>query len=1184
MILQKEEKRIGRRRRKKKTLMEQLEEMGGFGDDPDSEQAIIEELECRDTRAPLQHSQDSISECEVSFGESSFWETRKRLFHSWSFQANRPSSWIQEKDLPLLFRFALRRPIMDERNFQFILQAMDLQLETSTGDARQPHTRPIGRSRKLMFGIDVDEEKDVHPSNKFRHALPLGAGEDMDGAMEETTSIIPQDDEDLQQLVQRQLWSVYEHVQNGSVPLETATWHYRDVFDDQDMSDETLVIWLRRFGIPTNQISASEGNAQQSSAHCPFPSSEKSFDDETEEKTITGLGNYIGLYRSGALQEDEVIPMIQLHLGGLKLDANTISDILTDLDKDEKTAALLMWVDACADDDACPNDDTSVSSGSLYMSSSSSSSSSSEEKIEDSGEEQEAPLRAVMVPHSHANVEKDLDAAVALSVDGGKSLDYPTAEDMDYGDSFKDNESKQSKACSMYQQLTTLPAIAQDKLPIYGLIDEAESRVLPPGTPRPKSASLPSASEISDNHADVEFDRELPSDRANVGRRRLSSSDEGMTTGIWGLLMPTKEARKLAYKLKLPQHIIDAQVRSISPRRERRRRASHAKTVVTFPRSKRKASIALHKGTPPKSPKHRDHSDLFAREGEDQEAFVLSHFDRDANRSEHTCMRCLCLPCECEFGTSPCSEFGPECPICLQHPCMCVRPPQVGKASQTALHKGNPSFDALNANLADRTRPERPKQSITLLDYLARVLNDNNVLASIKQLERLSPAHTAVADAKIILHHIRQSVHVGLKLDITGDDDQKLIRLLDVVIQSSQTLTDYTDQLAREEIEEDHATASVNDCHDEEKESPDLDSPDSSPDHECVPASPLSPVASAAAFPGNQSNAANGAFSQANNTGLAKSALPHPTTAAPDSRVPHLELSSGIEDAVQQSCFQTATAPDSSAAGDPSTAEAHSASPGRGKLSTAGGNSSKAECPSESPAEDPLSSATNLSEQVSGHPVDAEVDTDDTSGPAFAGQPHTKLRDMGNSDIETQQPPSSTPGTRALRKSISSPSPREGAKQSPDRIPPLSPRQSFKKSPKSIPPATPRLGTKELSKNLQTTSLIGDSSPGFDSLPLWPPQPGCPGQAGNEWKGMTPKEALEYAKSEAFKQRKSLAFYLEERRAVRTRIEKEKNFANSKWSDHRFFQSSNGLSGSSGTVTTQALNKLFDKYRGTSKV
>lgn len=85
-----------------------------------------------------------------------------------------------------------------------------------------------------------------------------------------------------------------------------------------------------------------------------------------------------------------------------------------------------------------------------------------------------------------------------------------------------------------------------------------------------------------------------------------------------------------------------------------------------------------------------------------------------------------------------------------------------------------------------------------------------------------------------------------------------------------------------------------------------------------------------------------------------------------------------------------------------------------------------------------------------------------------------------------------------------------------------------------------------------------------------------------EWMGLVPKKALEHAKEEAFKQRKSLAFYLEERRAVRTRIKKENDFANSKMSAHSFFQSSNGLSGPSGTGTTPTLNKLFDKYRGTS--
>ena len=84
--------------------------------------------------------------------------------------------------------------------------------------------------------------------------------------------------------------------------------------------------------------------------------------------------------------------------------------------------------------------------------------------------------------------------------------------------------------------------------------------------------------------------------------------------------------------------------------------------------------------------------------------------------------------------------------------------------------------------------------------------------------------------------------------------------------------------------------------------------------------------------------------------------------------------------------------------------------------------------------------------------------------------------------------------------------------------------------------------------------------------------------------GMTPKKALEYAKEDAFRQRKSLAFYLEQRRAIRPCIKKENEIADSKWSIPRFFQSSNGLSSSSATGTTQALNKLFDKYRGTSNI
>ena len=137
-LLQESERRNGRGKTRKKTLAEQLVEMDGFGKDPDGEQAITEELERDDTRAPLQCDQRSDAEYEVLFGDSYHWISRMQLFRSWIFQVKRSRSWMQEKDLPLFFRFALGRPIMDERMFQSILRHINLQLDDSGGNARQP--------------------------------------------------------------------------------------------------------------------------------------------------------------------------------------------------------------------------------------------------------------------------------------------------------------------------------------------------------------------------------------------------------------------------------------------------------------------------------------------------------------------------------------------------------------------------------------------------------------------------------------------------------------------------------------------------------------------------------------------------------------------------------------------------------------------------------------------------------------------------------------------------------------------------------------------------------------------------------------------------------------------------------------------------------------------------------------
>lgn len=1162
-ILQKEEKRTGRGERRKKTLTEQLQEMGGFSPDPNSELAIIEELERRDTRAPLQHPHVSVSECEETFGNSSFWTSRNRLFHSWIFQASRPSSWIQKKDLPLFFRFALHRPIMDEWAFQTLLLSMHLQLDESKGNVRQPYTRPIGRSRQMMLGIAVDIMNVDHPSNSLKHVLPKGDAKNMDRAREEAASIVQQDDEDMQDIRRRQLWTVYEHVQNGSVPLETATWHYRDAFN-QDISDEGLVICLQQLGIPTDHISSNDVYAHQESAHCKSSSGEKS------SNLISELGSYIALYRSGILQRHEVIPMITDHLDDFKLDIDTISDILTDYEKDEQTAALLMWEDALqnADDfrniDASHNFDGSVSSGTLSMQSSSSLSSSSSEE-EEPQQDQQNSLRAVMVPEPHTNEEKDHEAAVALPILGSKPPDQPTTKDMDYEDGFEENESKQLQAMSIDQSLMSPPAKSLGKLSTRSHPDDTKSSILSPATPRPKLMSLESSTEELGSEEGVDFGWESPHNGANVGRNRSSSLDEGMTTGICGLLMPIKEARDLACKMKVPKNAIDFQVRKYSVRSARKRKACLAKSVIIFPRSKRKASMALHKDTSPKSPKNCDHLDVFAREGEDQKSFVLSHFCCDE-----------IIPLECT---------EPVCPECLQQPCMCDPLSRAEEVTQTASPESNPSSEALHAKLTDRTRLEPPKQSVTLLAYLARALDDDDVLASIKQLERLAPADMAVAHAKMILDHLKQAMRDGNYIDTTGTDDQEAVRILNVVVDSSQTLSDYSEKLHREVTEGNDSILSVDDSHDEVQEGPDLDSGllNSSPDHKHVRVPPPEPVASEAAFPDKQSDVANNAASQAINTLLAKSASSYLPTSAPDVSVPSFKLNNETENAAQPSCNQTATASAPSATGDSSRAKNCSGSPGGGKHSTAGGHPSQAECPPGLPAGSPLSSATQFSEQVSDHRIDAEGDSDKTIGAPPATRFHSNPCDRGNSDVGTRLPPSPRPRAKESDKNVSPTYLTAKAKQLHENPPP-SPMPSLRKSPKSIPPATPRLRSKELPAKAEAISTLDQFAPGFDSLPVWPPQPRRSRQARTEWKGMTPMQALEHAKEKAFSERKFLAFYLEERRAVRTRIKKKKDHTNSIRSDHSFFQSSNGVSGSSGSATAQALKKLFDKYRGTSSI
>ena len=1083
----------GRRRRRRKrawgkTLTEQIREMGGYAYDPDGEEAIRQELESEDTRPPLQHSDATVSDIEVSFGESYFWASRQRLFHSWLFQAKRPHSWIEEKDLPLFIRFALHRPIMDEFTFRSIMLDMNLELGYDRGDVRQPHTRPVGQSRRLLFGIDVDHKREIHPSTTFRDALPKGTGGKNDSAKPKVKNIVQQDDEDedTQELVQRQLWTVYEHVQNGSVAFDTAPWHYRDAINDQSMSNEDLVACLKQIGIPTVHIPTDQLNAQPGSTQRHFTSKKTTFKDKTgdadADEIIIDLAGFISACRDGAIHELEAIQLIQGRLVGFELESNDITDILDDDDKDNETAALLMWESAYAED----AEDAMASL---------SSSSSSEDEDGEIHENRKAPLRVIRVPDPLASGKNDADAVAASTADVSKSSDGRDIDDMGYREVFKENRPEYSEEMSIDNPPTSPQANRTRELSTYSQVDQSGDGMLPTGTPRLKPESLTSPNESLER----EFDQDPPRDRANIARGRSPASDEVLTTGLWGLPMPIEEARKLAHKIKLPQDTID-KIQPISDRKARIRRASHAKNIVTFPKSKRRASMTLHKDASPKSPRYSANLDLFAREGEDQETFVLSHFDRDDIPSEYACRKCLRRPCECEDASSPLPMSDPDCPKCLQQPCTCDRVSQLDQGRKTAPLESNPSPNALDMKSADRILSESPKQSTTLLAYLGQVLDEKDVLTLLKRLAKLCPNEMAVDAAKAILRHIHQYLKSGRDFNYIRDEDREADRVLMAIIGSSQTLIEAADELigpfaysststtgdgdrdARVDARPDlgssllNSSPSTSTTGDGDRDArvdarPDLGSNllISSPSHEIVGIPLSTPVASTADFTETKSDVTNDAVSQAKDVPLIKKVPPQRSKSTLVCKTIHFGPCDKVKDAVQPQRSQAVKSP-----------------------------------------------------YKSPHPGAA-------GDPSGAGKEHSSNR------------PSSLPSSSS---------------------------SSLR------PPPKPRPRSKKLPKEPKSTQPVEMFAPGFQNLPPWPP--GLPEKAGESWMGMTPEEALEHAKKEAFSQRQTLGYYLEQRRAVRDRIKLEKDYANAELSRSRFFQSSNGLSGSSGT----ALNKLFDKYRG----
>ena len=112
------------------------------------------------------------------------------------------------------------------------------------------------------------------------------------------------------------------------------------------------------------------------------------------------------------------------------------------------------------------------------------------------------------------------------------------------------------------------------------------------------------------------FDDDYQSENLSV------SPEQGNTNDLWGITMPTREARQLGAKIGLPGDFVNKRIRSVTPRRADERKFKKETLNTTIPHRKRKGSPSSANGHLRVRQKLNDGLSPFAKESEDHRAFL----------------------------------------------------------------------------------------------------------------------------------------------------------------------------------------------------------------------------------------------------------------------------------------------------------------------------------------------------------------------------------------------------------------------------------------------------------------------------------------------------------------------------------------------------------------------------------
>ena len=556
------------------------------------------------------------------------WTQRHRWRENWEFSNSLQalfSRWYKYaiglgltfcySELPRMFRFALKRPLMPKDELRNVL--MDLDLDPTYSMAHDLHNKRVRRARQLMMGIDPELHKSSYDNRNDRDTMPEGISKRQNdkklstggkslGEPKQRSNQPEQAEDDTNVKVVREACSVWGLFRAGEIDFSSALNRFRAILGDPKISDYDLAWRLETFDLPLASLLGPDNILHQ-------PSIREMNEDARD--IIEELKQHVESCRLGILTLDEALNFICDSLAHLDVDREVFASLIYDEEFTSYEAALRIWEWASMESDlSLPEAEGDLDDLHVARSPIETLATDFLKKYKSAILNGLGPGLALTEYREEIGVDDFSSAQVSYML--RRVLEETNISETDcsveYGKSINTAMAPPTqpivRQTRLYSEIQRRPTnISRERS--SGPTSQQNQKVVPKG--KNLACWRRSFSGTVGNPDDLDYED-------------LSSSpEEGVSDSLFGLTLPTKEARRIGERIGLPSDFVHSRIRSLTPRRASVRKRRKLSMSIASPKKKIKVSPAQQKVQQDRSGGKEKPEGVLAEAGQDQEGSIL---------------------------------------------------------------------------------------------------------------------------------------------------------------------------------------------------------------------------------------------------------------------------------------------------------------------------------------------------------------------------------------------------------------------------------------------------------------------------------------------------------------------------------------------------------------------------------